>query len=154
MDIVPTPAGRLVLTAKRFVAPDAEAVANRWERTTIVCLNPERELMQWPDYIDWLRDYQPERAIWFSMPDWKAPPLDEARILLDEVVERLRADGTVVMHCSHGQGRTGTMAIAALMLMGIPRAEAELTVATHRPGAGTNGGSQAALIAQLAADLT
>lgn len=149
-DLVPTDTGRLVLTAKRYVAPDPEAVIGRLgPDTTIVCLNPERELMQWPDYPDWLRAHQPDRAYWFSMPDWEAPALAEARVLLDEIATRLRAGRPVVVHCSHGQGRTGTVAVGVLMLLGATRREAEELVAEYRPGAGPCAGSQQRLIRRL-----
>lgn len=105
--------------------------------------------MQWPEYPIWLRANQPERAIWFSMPDWNAPGLDEAMTLLTDIDARLRAGGTVVVHCSHGQGRAGTIAVATLMLQGVDERQARDTVAAHRPGAGPTGGSQEALIAAL-----
>lgn len=144
----------MLLGAKRFIAPRPDAVLDvLGAGSTIVCLNPARELMQWPDYIDWLADNQPDRAIWYSMPDWNAPGLVEVRPLLDMIVERLHADRAVVVHCSHGQGRTGTVAVAVLMVLGHDRESAERLVAQHRPGAGPLAGTQSSLIAELEDDL-
>lgn len=154
-DEVPTPSGRLILTAKRFVAPDPERVLAAIDPAgTVVCLNPERELMEWPHYPMWLRAAQPDRAIWFSMPDWEAPPLEESLVLLEALTERLQAGRTIIMHCSHGQGRTGTMAVGTLMMLSIARYIAEASVAQHRPGAGPQPGSQSHLIDTLTDHLT
>lgn len=153
-DLVPTPQGRLILGAKRFIAPHPDSVADLLgSGSTIVCLNPARELMEWPEYIDWLTANQPDRAIWYSMPDWNAPGLDEVQPLLDMIVERLTAGRAVVVHCSHGQGRTGTIAVALLMIFGHDRDAAEQLVALHRPGAGPTPGTQTRLIAELEAQL-
>ena len=43
---------------------------------------------------------------------------------VDDVAHRLRNGASVLLHCAHGIGRTGTMAACVLMRLGLPAADA------------------------------
>ncbi len=154
VDKIPTPdgCGNLWLCGKHVVAPDPEAALSRIEPlATVVCLNERSDFAsRYPHYADWLIANQGERALWFSMPDWHAPPLDEALVLLDDIAERIRSGGHILMHCSAGMGRAGTMGVSTLMMLGVELEAALDLVASYRPGAGPGGGSQTDLVIALA----
>jgi protein-tyrosine phosphatase len=65
------------------------------------------------------------------------------------VEARLRAGEGVLMHCAAGQGRAGTMAVAVLMLLGLPMDEAVLVVRSHRTFAGPGSSSQVAFVLDI-----
>ena len=153
VDRIPLPAdrrGSLWLTSLADVSADPDAVLADLGAGTIVCLNPESELVRRaPDYIVWLRSNQPHRALWFPIRDVAAESADATMPFVEMVVERLPAG--VVMHCALGQGRAGTMAVVVLLALGVAREEAVATVAAHRADAGPAGPSQWALVDDVAA---
>ena len=152
VDEVPLPsgAGRLFLCGKHFVGPDAEAAVERVGATAIVCLNQASELVhRYPDYVDWLRANEPDRAVWFPIPDLHAPTVNAAMALLDELCARLARGDVLLVHCGAGIGRAGTVAAALLITMGVPLEEAIATVAAHRPMAGPEAGVQRDLLVAL-----
>jgi protein-tyrosine phosphatase len=154
IDEVPLPAGasgRLWLCGKHLIGPDAEAAVARVAATTVVCLNPERELAGWYDgYVAWLRANAGERAVWFPIADLHAPAAEVIRPLLEDLHERLAAGGTLLVHCGAGIGRAGTVAAALLIGLGQDLDEALATVAASRPMAGPQDPSQLALLRELA----
>ena len=154
LDLVATPdgTGEMWLCGKHVVGPDPERVRERiGPTTTIVSFNQARDIARYPDYEPWLRTSP--HALWFPIPDFHAPPLDDALPILDRIAGILRAGDPVVMHCSAGVGRAGTMAVAVLMVLGVPMTEAKRQVAADRPGAGPEAGPQRDLVLALAAHL-
>lgn len=154
IDRIPLPAtdGALWLCGKRDIGPDPDAALEQADGASLaVCLNPESELFRtYPEYVDWLRVNQPDRALWFPIRNFGAESADATMPLLDMIVERLEAGEGVVMHCAMGQGRAGTMAACLLMRLGAGRDDALETVAAHRTFAGPQDNSQWAMIDDVA----
>lgn len=149
IDRIPLPidSGRLWLCARRDVAGDPDAALAWAEAHAIVCLLPADELvMQTPDYLDWLRRHRGSKALWFPMSNYGAPSASLALPFLRIIEARLRAGDGVVMHCAAGQGRAGTMAVAVLMLLGVGREQAVVTVRSSRSFAGPGSSSQVAFV--------
>jgi protein-tyrosine phosphatase len=152
-DEIPLPetAGRLWLCGKHFVGPDPEAALRSTGADTVVCLCEEFELAErFPDYVAWLRANAPQRAIWSPIADLHAPPLDDAVELLTDIRGRLARGDGLLMHCAAGIGRSGTMAAALLITMGVSSEAAVEHVAAHRPMAGPEQGVQQALLDAIA----
>jgi hypothetical protein len=143
--------GVLSLCGKHVVGSDPEAALERAGATIIVCLNERYELDErYPQYVEWL-DTHKDRALWHPIPDLHAPPLEKLEPFLDDVVDRLDAGESLLMHCGAGMGRAGTVAACVLIVMGAEANDAVRTVAEHRPLAGPEAGVQQELIDQLAA---
>ncbi|WP_420452202.1 protein-tyrosine phosphatase family protein [Ilumatobacter sp.] len=140
--------GRVFLCGKHVVGPDPEGVRQRLGGdVVVVCFNQRADIARYDGYADWLATSPDAR--WYEIPDLHAPRIDEAIGILDGIVGLLRDGRTVVMHCSAGIGRAGTMAVAVLMALGVPTEEALATVASQRPGAGPEVGAQRDLLDAL-----
>lgn len=156
IDRIPLPLehGALYLCARRDVAGDPEAALAFAGAHAIACLLPADELeMSSPDYLDWLRANRAGKALWFPVSNYSAPGASVALPFLRMVEARLRSGEGVVMHCAAGQGRAGTFAVAVLMLLGVPRDEAVVTVRSHRSFAGPGSASQVNFVLDLEATL-
>lgn len=153
VDEVPLPplaGGRLWLCGKHFIGPDPERALDRVGATTAVCLTERAELIErYPDYVAWLDVNQPDRALWWPIPDLHAPDLDHALLLLDQLRSRLQSGESLLLHCGAGIGRAGTMAAALLVVMGSTPGDAVAHVAAHRPMAGPEAGAQTELLEAL-----
>jgi protein-tyrosine phosphatase len=153
VDEIPLPRGpgRLWLCGKHYIAPDPDAALTSVGASTAVCLNEEYELLdRYPGYVAWLRAQPPPRALWFPIPDLHAPQLAAAMDLLDQLLGRLDAGQSLLLHCGAGIGRAGTVAVGVLMRMGLPCEDALALVAAHRPMAGPEVGAQRDLVELLA----
>lgn len=144
---LPSTSGALWLCGKRVVGPDPEAALERASADTIVSFNERHELERdYPDYVVWLDRHLGERALWYPVPDLGAPLFSDARVWVDELVERLdRGDG-LILHCAGGIGRAPTMGTCILVRLGMQPEEALAHVAASRPMAGPEAGSQRALV--------
>lgn len=60
------------------------------------------------------------RVIRLPVPDGAVPGLEVARRVVNQVVERLHAGDTVVVHCRGGLGRAPTLAGCVLVALGTP----------------------------------
>jgi len=148
----PVVAGQLWLCGKHAVGPDhRRAIAEVGGSATVVCLTEAHELVdRYPEYVEWLRSQQGRGAVWWPIPDLHAPPFDEARLLVDELVGRLRRAEVLLVHCAAGMGRAGTVAVGILVRLGLPLERAMADVAAARPGAGPEVGVQQQLVQDLA----
>lgn len=151
---VPNTAGTLWLCGKHAIGPDPEAALARVHATTAVCLNEEYELAdRYPEYVTWLKQVSPARAIWFPIPDLHAPNLAAAIAFIDKLSGRLHDGESLLMHCGAGIGRAGTMAAALMLALGTPHQEVLPTLRQHRPMAGPEAGAQRDLLDAFASRL-
>ncbi len=137
LDEIPLPSGpgRMWLCGKHLVGPDPEALLERTGASTIVCLNERGELFsRYPDYVEWLRANNGERAMW--VPTHDMHPLADLEVVVDAVRARLDDGHGVVVHCGAGIGRAGTLAIAVLVSLGMRLDSALDHLRAHRPMAG------------------
>lgn len=79
-----------------------------------------------PEYMDGLRSgIFPWTDIHFPIPDFGIPSdIDEFRRLVRKVTKRLGSGERLLLHCAAGIGRTGTVAAAILIGLGLGYAEA------------------------------
>ena len=153
IDEIPLPGvtGRLWLCGHRVVGPDPDAALARVGADGLICLCERHELAdRYPGYVAWLDRAAPERANWFPVPDLGVRSPDEHRLLVDQTVVRLRCGAGLIAHCAAGIGRSGTLAVAVLLAIGIDEGAALELVAASRPTAGPEVGAQADLITLLA----
>jgi protein-tyrosine phosphatase len=152
---LPPPAtGRLWLCGKHAIGPDPERLMVRVGADGVVCLNEEHELAErYPDYVTWLRQQPPQRALWYPIPDLHAPAVAHFEPVLAGVVDRIVAGERLIVHCGAGIGRAGTTAVAVLVSLTVPLDEALERVRRHRPGAGPEAGSQLEMVRQLQEDV-
>lgn len=135
--------GRLFLCGKHAVGPDAAGLLDRIGATAVVCLNERYELEdRYPDFVAWLQDNQPARAVHHPIPDLHAPALDEFAALIEALHTRLDAGETLVVNCGAGIGRTGTVAAGILVRTGMALDDALEVVRSNRPMAGPEVGAQ------------
>lgn len=135
--------GVLFLCGKHAVGPDPEALLERVDATTIVCLNERHELeSRYPAFVEWLAEHAPERAVHHPIADLTAPDLADLTALTEDLYRRLVAGQRLVVTCGAGIGRAGTVAAAVLMRAGATRERAVAAVREHRPMAGPESGAQ------------
>ena len=98
--------------------------------TRVLCLAPLDEVREKsPQYAAKLEEgrfFLPVDC--FPIPDYGTRPEHEMVRLAKEVAELLRMGDRILIHCGAGVGRTGTVAIAVLMALGLPFHEAEARV--------------------------
>ena len=151
VSLPPQSRGSLWLCGKRVTAPDPEAVLERAHNAAaIVCFNEAVDLAgEYPEYLDWLRHHEADRAVWLPLPDFAARSLATARTWIGAMVERLgRGDG-LILHCGAGIGRAPTMATCVLIALGMSAEDATRMVAGSRPTAGPETAVQRALVAHF-----
>ncbi len=148
---LPDGCGRLWLCGKHLIGPDPDGVLDRLGADAVVCLVERDELAdRYPDYVRWLADAPQERAVHLPVHDLSAPDLVSVMPLLERLVARLRDGESLVVHCGAGIGRAGTVAVALLVMLGVPLPAALDHVRAHRPMAGPEVGSQLALVHAVA----
>ena len=155
IDELPLPEGpgHLWLCGKHAVGPDHLALMAEVGADLVVCLCEPSELAdRYPGYVEWLEaERRPGgKAIWFPIPDLHAPRVERVRPLLEQLGDSVRLGRRMLMHCGAGFGRTGTLAVALLMHMGVPLDDAVSAVRQARPRAGPEVGAQGDLLADLA----
>lgn len=151
---LPRSAGSLWLCGKHYVAPDPEQVRALHRIDTVVCLVHRHELeSRYDPYIEWLYGADERTALWHPIDDLTYPMVHEVIDFLDDLVARTRTGSSLLVHCAAGMGRTGTTAIAMLMMMGADARDATEHVRRSRPGAGPQTDAQSAFIEELAESL-
>lgn len=95
--------------------------------SAVVRLTPDHETEQRsPEYMNAIRKGLLRwEDLHFSIPDYGIPgDLAKFKLLLAKVIAKLRAGDRILIHCAAGIGRTGTMAAALLVALGLGLDEA------------------------------
>ncbi len=140
---LPGVSGRLMLCGKHFIGPDVESTRALLTDATIVCLVQRHELEhRYDEYVQWLDNNADSQAIWLPIADLDAPSLQSGVDLCEIIEGGVRAGRGFIVHCAAGIGRSGTIAVAVLMLLGLSCDDAIAHVRSHRPMAGPETGAQ------------
>lgn len=119
----------------------------------VVCLAPMHELRTFsPRYARMVFDEALPWETWneLVLPDGGLPDDEEEFFdLAQDIAEELRGGAHVLIHCYAGIGRTGTLAICALLALGCSLEEARAAVG--EAGAGPETAAQRALVLRAAA---
>lgn len=147
---LPGVSGRLMLCGKHFIGPDVDNTLGLLSGATVVCLVQRHELEhRYDDYIKWLENNIGSRAIWLPIADLDAPPLQDGIDLCRAIHAGVCNGQDFIVHCAAGIGRSGTVAVAVLMLLGISLDESVSHVRLHRPMAGPETGKQTEFLQEL-----
>jgi ADP-ribosyl-[dinitrogen reductase] hydrolase len=120
----------------RDLAMDLEAI-QAWGATVIVNLIEDHEMMdlevqgtaqQLPAGIDYLRLPIPDFGV--PGPEWET----QWQVASPQLLDRLRAGESILLHCKGGLGRTGMIAARLLVELGSSPEESIVAVRLARPG--------------------
>jgi hypothetical protein len=135
--------GALLACAVDIVGPAPDAVMAEFEVDTVVCLMESEEVdRRFPTYAAWLATAGPNRAIHAPAPDQGVVADGVAAAVAADVVARLQAGMTVLLHCGGGYGRTGVVAVQALVAFGMDLEDSLVAVRVARPACGPQSEAQ------------
>jgi hypothetical protein len=159
IDRIPLPAGvpgRLYATGFTDVGPDPDEALRSVDADTLLCLLTDEDIvLRYPAFAGWLdANAAGTRAWWFPIDDGGVAHDETMLELVVDLVERLRAGRTIVVHCGAGIGRTSlACGLALIALSGLPLDDALVRVRAARSGAGPENPVQRAHLDRLAGRL-
>ena len=144
--LLPVPqgvSGVLLACAFDVVGPAPDAVMAEFEVDTVVCLMESEEVdRRFPTYAAWLAAAGPGRAVHAPAPDHGVVADGDAAAVAADVVARLEAGTTVLLHCGGGYGRTGVVAVQAMVALGMGFEDSLVAVRAARPACGPQSDAQ------------
>ena len=119
------------------VGTDLVALASVHGVQALLTLQEQEEMVEWG--LDGILEGAAAlglESLWFPIPDGRAPGRPgDVEATVAHVLELLGAGKTVAIHCLAGLGRSGTMAAAVLVRLGVRPGTAIARVRSARPGA-------------------
>ena len=119
------------------VATDLLALASAHGVHALLTLQEQDEMVEWglEGILEGAAALGLE-SLWLPIPDGRAPESPgDVEATVDRVVELLVAGKTVAIHCLAGLGRSGTVAAAVLVRLGVRPGTAIARLRMARPGA-------------------
>ena len=143
LPVPPGVSGALLACAFDVVGPDPDAVMVEFAVDTVVCLTESDEVdRRFPTYAGWLVAAGPDRAVHAPAPDHGVVADGVAAAVAADVVVRLKAGMTVLLHCGGGYGRTGVVAVQALVALGMGLQDSLVAVRAARRACGPQSDAQ------------
>ena len=140
--LLPVPqgvSGVLLACAFDVVGPAPDAVMAEFEVDTVVCLmEPEEVDRRFPTYAAWLVAAGPDRAVHAPAPDHGVVADGIAAVVAADV----EAGTAVLLHCGGGYGRTGVVAVQAMVALGMGFEDSLVAVRAARPACGPQSDAQ------------
>jgi hypothetical protein len=156
IDRIPLPPdvpGRLYATGFTDVGSDPDGALRTVGADTLLCLLTDEDIvLRFPAFASWLEaNAGSARAWWFPIDDGGVAHDETMLDLVGDLVERLGAGQSIVVHCGAGIGRTSlACGLALVALSGRPLDEALAEVRAARSGAGPENPVQRAHLDRLA----
>jgi len=146
--------GGLYLCGLDAVGADPRALMEHVGAETLVCLVSDIEILRrHPDYLDWISHPAPHEVIRLPTDDHLVAADEAVVSLVTEILRRLGAGSSVVVHCGAGWGRAGVIAVLTMVAAGATVDDAIRDLRSARPAAGPESMEQDLQIERLAPKL-
>jgi len=127
--------GRVWLHWQRDLNDDIKVIQeNKIEVVCSVITNTELREMNQPDLMIKLQSAGLE-SIQYSIHDkWLPNSMENYLVFVDSVLNHIRNEKIILVHCNGGKGRTGLIVATSLLLLGIPLDQALNMIRSVRTG--------------------
>ena len=109
-------------TWNRDLKMDLDRIKDFYKTDLIVTLIRRQEMvdLKTPDLIKQIEERQMD-VIWFSIKDkWVPRSMERLMEVTSVILQYLKRNKVVVVHCNGGKGRSGTLCVVTLIAMGYP----------------------------------
>jgi len=107
---------------------------NKVQVVASIITRTELRQMNHPDFYDRIKNKGLE-SIEFSIHDkWLPNSIDNFMKVVEDIVEHIRNEKTILVHCNGGRGRTGLIVGACIIILGYPSDQAIQLVRSARSG--------------------
>jgi len=120
--------------SRDFEADVKIVVENKVNVVASIITHSELKQMNQYDFYDKIRKFGLESLEYSIHDKWVPNSVENFMKIVDKIVEYIRQEKTVLVHCNGGRGRTGLIVAASIILIGYSSDQAIQMVRTARTG--------------------